>query len=163
MFDTVFGLPVHALVMHAVVVLVPLSALGVIAMAAVPRWRQRFGAVVLGVATAGLAAVPVATRSGGELEARLGASGIVAEQIDEHQEMGELVIWPTLAMWVLAVAMVLMDRQARGRQRRRSRAMQVVAVLAALAAVAAAAQVAVAGHLGSTAVWSCVVGSDACS
>jgi hypothetical protein len=48
------------------------------------------------------------------------------------------------------------------RQRRRGTSVKVVAVLAALAAVAAAAQVTVAGHLGSTAVWSCTIGSDAC-
>jgi hypothetical protein len=157
MFDTILGLPVHALVIHIVVVLVPLAAAGVVAIAAVPRWRERFGVLVLAIATAGLAAVPVATRSGGKLEDRLGASGVVARQINHHQQWGQRVLWPTLAMWVLAVVLVLMDRQ--GRQ---GNAVKVVAVLAALAAVAAATAVTIAGHLGSTAVWSCTVGSDAC-
>ena len=125
MFDTIFGLPVHALVMHVVVVLVPLAAAGVVAIAAVPRWRERFGVVVLAIATAGLAAAPVATRSGGELEDRLGASGVVARQINHHQEWGQRVIWPTLAMWLLAVVLVLMHRQGRqgtrSQGRRRSR------------------------------------------
>jgi len=44
-----------------------IATLGVVAIAAVPRWRERFGVVVLAIATAGLAAVPVATRSGGKL------------------------------------------------------------------------------------------------
>jgi hypothetical protein len=157
MFDTILGLPVHALVMHVVVVLVPLAAAGVVAIAAVPHWRERFGVVVLAIATAGLAAVPVATRSGGKLEDRLGASGVVARQINHHQEWGQRVIWPTLAMWLLAVMLVLMDRQ--GRQ---GTAVKVVAALAAVAAVAAATAVTITGHLGSTAVWSCTVGSDAC-
>jgi hypothetical protein len=157
MFDTIFGLPVHALVMHVVVVLVPLAAAGVVAIAAVPRWRERYGVLVLGIATAGLAAVPVATRSGGKLEDRLGASGVVARQINHHQEWGQRVIWPTLAMWLLVVVLVLMERQ-----RREGTAVKVVAVLAALAAVAAATAVTITGHLGSTAVWSCTVGSDAC-
>ena len=157
MFDTVFGLPVHALVMHAVVVLLPLAALGVVAIAVVPRWRGRFGVLVVLVATAGLAAVPVATRSGGRLEDRLGATGIVARQINDHQRFGELVLWPTLAMWVLAVALVLMDRS-----RRSGGAVTTVAVLAVLAATGSAVLVTITGHLGSTAVWSCTVGSDAC-
>ena len=157
MFDTFFGLPVHALVMHVVVVVVPLAAAGVVAIAVVPRWRARFGFVVLALATAGLAAVPVTTRSGGELEDRLGASGVVARQINDHQEMGERVIWATLAMWVLAIALVVMDRQRRSR-----RAVKMVAVLAVVASLAAAALVTVTGHLGSTAVWSCTIGSDAC-
>ena len=157
MFDTFMGLPVHALVMHVVVILVPLAAAGVVAIAAVPRWRERYGVVVLAIATAGLAAAPVATRSGGELEDRLGASGVVARQINDHQEWGERVIWATLAMWLLAVVLVLMDRQ-----RRQGTAVKVVAVLAALGAIAAATAVTITGHLGSTAVWSCTVGSDAC-
>ena len=161
MFDTVLGLPVHALVMHVVVVLVPLAAAGVVAIAAVPRWRTRYGVLVLAIATAGLAAVPVATRSGGKLEERLGASGVVARQINHHQEWGQRVIWPTLAMWLLAVALVLMDRRGR-EQRRQGSSVKVVAVLAALAAIAAAAAVTITGHLGSTAVWSCTIGSDAC-
>lgn len=157
MFDTVFGLPVHALVLHVVVVLVPLAAAGVVGIAAVPRWRARFGVLVVAIATAGLAAVPVATRSGGKLEHRLGASGVVAKQINHHQLWGQRVIWPTLAMWVLAIVLVLMDRR-----RRRGTSVTVVAVLAAIAAVSAATVVAIAGHLGSTAVWSCTIGSSAC-
>jgi hypothetical protein len=129
----------------------------VVAIALVPRWRERFGFLVLALATAGLATVPVATKSGGKLEDRLGAGDIVARQINDHQEMGERVIWPTLAMWLLAVVLVLMDRQ-----RRRGTAVTVVAGLAVLAAITAAALVTITGHLGSTAVWSCTVGSDAC-
>jgi preprotein translocase subunit SecG len=178
-FDTVFGLPVHALVMHVVVVLVPLAAAGVVAIAVVPRWRPRFGILVVLLATAGLAAVPVATRSGGELEDRVGASGVVAEQINDHQRYGELVLWPTLVMWVLAVVLVLLDRQRRGTvvadtgpedseaalagDRGRSNVTTAVAVLAVLAALTSATLVTVTGHLGATAVWSCTLGSDACT
>ena len=68
MFDTVLGLPVHPLVVHAVVVLVPLSAVGAVAIALVPRWRERYGVLVLLLSTAALAMVPVATRSGDSLE-----------------------------------------------------------------------------------------------
>jgi hypothetical protein len=157
MFDTVLGLPVHALVVHAVVVLVPLSATGVLAIAAVPRWRERFGTLVLLLSTAALVTVPVATRSGGELEERIGAGGVVKRQIEDHKEIGNLVLWPTLAMWVLAIALVLMSRRSSAKG-----AVTAVAVLAAVAAVGAAGLVIRAGHLGSTAVWSCTIGSDAC-
>lgn len=157
MFDTIIGLPVHALVVHAVVVLVPLSAVGVVAIAVVPRWRERFGVLVLLGATAALATVPVATQSGKKLEERIGASGIVARQIEDHQEIGELVLWPTLAMWVLAIALVLLHRRGAAKG-----AVTAVAVLAAVAAVVSAGAVIRAGHLGSTAVWSCTIGSDAC-
>jgi hypothetical protein len=157
MFDTILGLPVHALVVHAVVVLVPLGALGVVAMAVVPRWRQRFGVAVLGILTVGLVSVPVATKSGQHLKDRIKASGTVAKQIQHHEDMAKLVIYPTVALWVLAALLVLLDR--RGRT---GTPVMVVAVLAVLAAGAAAAQVTITGHLGSTAVWSCTLGTSAC-
>jgi len=158
MFDTVLGLPVHALVVHAVVVLVPLSALGVVAISLVPRWRERYGVLVLLLSTAALVMVPVATQSGDRLEDRIDASGVVARQIEEHREIAGLVLWPTLAMWVLAAVLVLLTRQKRG-----GTAVRLVAGLAVVAALLAGAAVVRAGHLGSTAVWSCTIGSDACT
>jgi len=157
MFDTFRGLPTHALVVHAVVVLVPLGALGVVAIAVVPRWRQRFGVAVLAILTAGLISVPIATRSGQHLFNRVHASGTVLKQIRHHENMGKLVIYPTAALWVFALVLVLLDRSGRS-----SRATMVVAVLAVLAAGAAAARVAITGELGSIAVWSCTLGTSAC-
>ena len=43
MFDQFNGLPVHALVLHAAVVFIPLLALGAVVYAVVPRWRSRTG------------------------------------------------------------------------------------------------------------------------
>jgi hypothetical protein len=157
MFDTILGLPVHALVVHFVVVLVPLAAAGVIGMAVVPAWRQRFGLAVLAIATIGLVSVPVALLSGPKLRDRINAQGTTADQIANHEKMGKLVIYPTLALWVLAALMVYFDRKGRG-----GTSTRVVAILAVIAAVAAAAQVTITGHLGSTAVWSCTLQTSAC-
>jgi uncharacterized membrane protein len=157
MFDTILGLPVHALVVHFVVVLVPLAAAGVIGMAVVPAWRERFGLAVLAIATAGLVAVPVAVMSGTKLMNRVNASGITGDQINNHMKMGKLVIYPTAALWVLAVAMYWMNRRNRG-----GGAVKAVVILSIVAAVAAAAQVTITGHLGSTAVWSCTLQTSAC-
>jgi cytochrome b len=55
------------------------------------------------------------------------------------------------------VTLVLMTRR-----RTEGRAVMVVAILAVVAAGVAAGVVARVGHLGSTAVWSCTIGSDAC-
>jgi hypothetical protein len=113
--------------------------------------------VVLLVLTAGLAAVPVAMKSGQKLDQRLNASGVVARQISDHRHMANLVIYPTIALWLLAIALVVLDRRDRP-----TRWLTAVAVLSVVAAGAATAQVAIAGHLGSTAVWSCTIGSSAC-
>ena len=158
MFDTVMGLPVHILVVHAVVVLVPLAALGVAALAVVPRWRLTYGPLVLAVTTAGLVMVPVATSSGERLRDRINAGGVVKDQIADHVMWANRVLWPTVALWVLAVAMVLLARR-----RRTGRVVTLVAALAIVAAVASAGTVTLAGHLGSKSVWSCTIGTDACS
>lgn len=156
-FDTILGLPVHVLVVHAVVVLVPLAALGTLAIAVVPRWRERYGVLVLLVATAGLALVPVATRSGQRLNERIDAGGVVARQIQEHADLGNRVVWVVIVGWVLTAAFVLVARRGR-----RDRTVTVLAVLAVLGMLAAGGAIARVGHLGSTAVWSCTIGSDAC-
>jgi uncharacterized membrane protein len=154
MFDTILGLPVHALVVHVVVVLVPLAAVGLIAVAVRPAWRRPYLPLVVACATIGLAAVPVATRSGQHLKARLNAGGEVAKQIHNHEQMGKLVIYPTIALWLLSIALLWLDRRDGSK-----RATTVVAVLGVVAALAAAAQVTITGHLGSTAVWKCTIGA----
>lgn len=158
MFDTILGLPVHALVVHFVVVLVPAAALGLIAVSVVPAWRRPYLPVVALVATAGLVTVPVATMSGQQLEDRVRVGGVIAQRIHDHEQMGRLVIYPTLVMWVLALAMLYLDRK-----QQVGRGMTIVAVLAVVGALAAAGQVTIAGHLGSTAVWGCTVSPQDCS
>jgi hypothetical protein len=153
MFDTFRGLPVHALVVHGVVVLVPLAAIGLIAIAVRPAWRRAYAPLVVALATIGLVLVPVATQSGQKLKERVNAGGVVAQQIADHEKMAKLVLWPTLAMWLVAVVLLVMVRRSRT-----GRPMTVLAVVAVVVALAAAGQVAVAGELGTTAVWKCTVG-----
>ncbi len=47
MFDLINGIPVHPLVVHAVVVLLPLALLGTIAIAVKPAWRRPYGPLVV--------------------------------------------------------------------------------------------------------------------
>lgn len=146
--DTVFGLPLHPLVVHAVVVLVPLAALGAIALALLPRSRRTYGWLVLAVATVGAAAVPVATRTGEALKSTLNPGGPVLEKIDRHQMFGEKVIWIVLPMWALLLVLVVLERNGR-----RPGLETAAAWLAALLGVAALVLVVLTGHSGSTAVW----------
>ena len=74
MFDTIFGLPVHALVVHAVVVLVPLCALGVVVCAISETWCERLATPVLVLLTVTVPAAFVAKLSGEELKDRLPAN-----------------------------------------------------------------------------------------
>lgn len=157
MFDTVLGLPIHPLVVHAVVVLVPLAAIGIIVVALNPMLRDRYGLLVFGVATASLVAVPVATKSGEALLARLFTS-TVPSGVVQHRLIGQDVIWFVLAMWAAMGALLLLDRD---RERRRGVGSPVlptiVAVVAVLAALIASGQVLRAGWTGVETRWSGVV------
>src|SRR3954449_264738 len=65
MFDTISGLPVHALVVHAVVVLLPLMSLVTIAVAVRRSWRSAAPWVVL--ADAAVVALAFAAKESGEV------------------------------------------------------------------------------------------------
>lgn len=104
MLDTVFGLPVHALVVHAVVVLLPLAALGAIAVTVVPRLMRGYGPLVAAATVAAVAAVPVATRSGQHLYDRKSASFTAADVaeaalMERHRQLGhQLLPWAVLLL-----------------------------------------------------------------
>lgn len=150
MFDLYNGVPVHPLVVHAVVVLLPLAAIGTVAIAVKPTWRAKYGVLV--VAAAALAAIltPIATSSGEALEERVGRPG-------EHAEMGDQLIWFVLPLLALSAALVYLDRRraatdatARGTS---PTAMKVVATLAVVAALATSVQVYRVGDSGAKAAW----------
>lgn len=63
MLDLIFGLPIHALVVHAVVVLLPLSGLAALALVAMPRWRRPYGPLALGLATVSTLLIRLARRA----------------------------------------------------------------------------------------------------
>lgn len=109
MFDQINGLPVHALVLHAAVVFVPLLALGAIVYALVGRWRAKIGWAVLLLAVIAPISALVAMLSGNELHERLLAQGLKgrgAEIIDDHMGFGTLTFWFSLALGVVTLIMV---------------------------------------------------------
>jgi len=146
--DDVLGIPLHPLVVHAVVVLMPLAALGTIAIALVPRLRDVYGWLVLAASTIVLVTVPVATQSGKRLRDSLNLGGPVAEKVHTHQQFGERMIYAAAGLWVVLVVMLWLHRT-----RRRDGIMTAVSALAIIAALAALGLVVLTGHSGSNAVW----------
>jgi hypothetical protein len=157
-FDLINGLPVHALVVHAVVVLLPLACLGTLAIAVKPAWRRRYGVLVVACAAAATVLIPVATSSGEALEHRVGNPG-------EHAELGDQLIWFAIPLLVTCAALVWLDRRARASghdqadrvdtpadPKRRTLTMA-VAVLAAVASLATSVQVYRVGDSGARAAW----------
>ena len=110
MFDTVLGIPVHPLVVHAVVVLAPLAALLMLLFAVSGRFRAWSGVLTPVVVTIALVLSPVATQSGEALERRLPES----EAIHEHAELGDTLTWALFAAAVVAWLMWWFWRRDRG-------------------------------------------------
>ena len=156
MFDLINGIPVHPLVVHAIVVLLPLALLGTIAIAVKPAWRRPYGPLVVAAVAVSAVLAPVATSSGEELEHRVGDPG-------EHAELGDQLIWFILPLLALTLALVWVDRRAattatlaEGAERPTTTRSKLPAVLAALAVVAALActvQVYRVGDSGAKAAW----------
>lgn len=147
-FAELTGLPLHPLVVHFAVVLLPFAATALIALVAVRRWRARYGVLTVAVAAAGTAAALLAKESGEWLAERDGDPGV-------HAVWG---VWlPVLAVIHLIVAVVwlVIDRRARvaGEQSARGGVVGAASgVLAVLSALVLALTLAV-GHSGAQAVW----------
>ena len=145
MFDTVLGLPVHALVVHGVVVLLPLMAVITAVVACIPRWRVHAAWPVV-VVDAGLVGMTLVARQSGEaLQERLG--GQVAMQ---HAELGRNLVWFAIALFLASLVVALV---------RRSEKAALGASLAVVAGVFALWWTIRVGHTGSEAVWSGIVSS----
>jgi putative Ca2+/H+ antiporter (TMEM165/GDT1 family) len=155
--EFVNGLPLHVLVIHAVVVFVPLGALGTVVIAAWPAARRRIGWVVAGVVAAGTALTPVASQSGELLQNRLPENPL----IQAHAELGDQLIF-FVAPQLLAVLGLMIAHTAQrtaerpdsgGNPARAKVVVLAVAVLAVGLSVAASVHVFRVGEAGSRAVW----------
>jgi uncharacterized membrane protein len=153
MFDLINGIPVHPLVVHAIVVLLPLATLGTIAVAVRPRWRRPYGPLVVGAALVATVLCPVATSSGEELEKRVGDPG-------DHAALGDTLVWFALALLITSAALVWLERRhQRADETGRPMLLNVVAVVAVVVALASAVQVYRVGDSGARAAWGDVANS----
>jgi hypothetical protein len=156
-FDYIFGLPMHALVIHAVVVLVPLSALCAIAYAARPGWRRLLRwPTAAGALVAGISAF-VAAESGEALLTRV--SQVRADTTDfdllsNHTEWGDRAKLFCLLFMVLTLVGLWFAPPPEGESPRGHAFEVLIGTLVVLSAVAATVTVVLAGHAGSQVVWS---------
>ena len=140
------GLPLHPLVVHAVVVLLPLAVLGVIALAVRPSLVDRLGYLVVGVTALATVSIPVATSTGEDLEHRVGDPG-------QHAQLGDTLVWFALPLLAVAVALVWTHRRARSGRAGRAATGVALSVLAVVVAAANLVQVYRVGDSGARAVW----------
>lgn len=109
-YNLINGMPGHPLFVHGAVVLVPLTALALVACSAWPNLARRLGWLLPALAAVTLAMVVLAVESGEWLEERVKESALV----NEHAGMGEdLTPW-TVGLLVVAAALWWLGRS-RGR------------------------------------------------
>ncbi|MCA0295310.1 MAG: hypothetical protein LCH96_08405 [Actinobacteria bacterium] len=141
---TVFGLPLHPLVVHGAVVLLPLVALATLLIAASARARKRYGSLVVLGSVVALGAVIGARVTG---EALNGGTMAGTPTMATHITWGLLAPWPAGALVVTSLLLVLAGR---GTNRPFLVTSALLAVVSALASISI---VVVVGHAGATAVW----------
>ncbi|WP_104089383.1 hypothetical protein [Cryobacterium sp. N19] len=160
-FDWEFnGLPLHVLIVHAVVIVVPLAALCTLLTAFWPAVRRRLGIVTPLVALAALALVPLAVQAGEWLQSRLVN---VTPLLGTHTALGRTMLPWVIALFLVAVVQWVWYRYfvgAGGRfasavpSRRGRLVATIILDLAVLvSAIEAVVTVALIGESGSRAVW----------
>lgn len=151
------GLPLHPLVVHAAVVLIPLVAALAVALAVLPRWRwlTRWPTAAGSVLTVGIAFL--ATRTGDDLAA---SRPELRALVHEHAERGDRLATVTIVLAVVVVISAILlpgtSALASGAGARASRvpiADRVLPVLLVVVAVVVLVLVYLTGESGARAVW----------
>nr|WHW29189.1 hypothetical protein [uncultured bacterium] len=172
MFDTLFDLPAHPLLIHAPIVLLPVAALLTIVLAVKQNWRRRAGWFPLGGVFVVAVLLFAAKESGESFNAAFdSAFGEGSIDIDQHESLGNTTFVLTLVWLVTMLAQSVWDFV----QRRASaavdgdadRANDVAAAnpfvtyglsaLASIFALLATVWLIRTGHAGADVVWSPVV------
>ncbi|NKQ53898.1 hypothetical protein HFP15_13505 [Amycolatopsis sp. K13G38] len=139
------GLPLHVLIVHAVVVLVPLSVLATVTIAVWPAARRRFGWIVVGLTAVATICIPLATSSGEDLRDRLASTDLIRQ----HAHLGDQLLVFVAGLLVVAFALVWFDR----RPVRIKALAPILSVLVVALAVVSAVQVVRIGDSGARAAW----------
>lgn len=142
-------LPVHVLVSHFVVVLIPLGALATIAVALRKPWREKYAGPLAAGNVAVLALTFVTTRAGEDLKDRYRGLGDTQTPKFDHETLGRTLLWIMVALAVVSLVIWALEPV-------RAVAPAVVPVLAGVVVLLAAASVVfavLAGHTGAESRW----------
>lgn len=147
-FGTIGGLPLHPLVVHFAVVLLPLGAIGLIIVGLVPRFRRAYLPIVTGTLGVGSIFAFLAKQSGEALSETQGFPR-------EHAALGDVLFPASVGLVALAVTMWLVTRGERP-------VVHLRAVVAAsiVGAIAVSALTFAVGHSGATATWGTVASDE---
>lgn len=150
------GLPLHVLLVHFAIVLVPVAAVCAVLVPLWPAARRRLGIVTPLLALATMVLVPIVTDAGAWLQERVPSTPL----IEEHAALGQMLYPWTIALFVFTALQwawfFFFDRE--GSPRRPSKGVRRIAIVALTVvalglAIGSIVEVVLIGEAGSRAVW----------
>ena len=144
-FGSVAGLPLHPLVIHAAIVLIPLAAISALVMSYLPSFSRRYGKVTLVIALFAQASLFLAKLTGEAFEE------ILDKKVGNHAELGEIAPFVTLPMVALIFMRWRLDRSGATVGSALVRRLTSLALI--VASLASIVIVVLVGHSGAESVW----------
>ena len=145
LFGSVAGLPLHPLVIHASIVLIPLVAIGALVMSYLPSFSRRYGKLILFIALFAQLSLFLAKVTGEAFEE------ILDKDMGNHAELGEIAPFITLPMVALIYLRWRLDRSGATVGSVWIRRLTSLALI--LASLASIAVIVLVGHSGAESVW----------
>lgn len=146
----IMGLPLHPLIIHLTVVLVPLVALGGVGIAVFTWARKRYGSLVVVGAFVAAVSTYVSQIAGQSLYASLPQH---SQELEAHASIGgQLLLWVIL-LFVGTVVLMLAQRQLDADKPRGKMALILGIVITISMSIVSLVQVMRIGHAGAVAVW----------
>lgn len=147
LFDTIGGLPLHPLTVHAASVLVPLSALALAILVFVPIWRKTYFPLTIGFLAVSVGLAFAAKQSGEALAERVGNPA-------SHEALGDIMFPASIGLFFLGLAFYLITRTERPKW-----TMQLSGSLATVGVVGVVVLSVLVGHSGAEATWASRISS----
>jgi uncharacterized membrane protein len=150
--DSISGVPLHPLVVHAAVVLVPLAAIALIVLGWKSDWRHHYALPIALLAIGGAVAAIIAASTGENLEATVREAAGTRVRFGEHPEQGDSARLFAVLFAMGATALWAVETW-RERFQLKPWSATAAYVGSSVVGVIAIATMVIAGHSGATLVW----------
>ena len=145
LFGVVAGLPLHPLIIHVSVILIPLVAISALVMSYLPSFSRRYGKAIFSLALVAQGSLFLSRTTGQAL------TKIMEKDLGRHADLGEVAPFITLPMVALIYLRFRMDRSGTTFGSVFVRRLTSIALI--VASLASIAIVFLVGHSGAVSVW----------
>ena len=145
LFGVVAGLPLHPLIIHVSVILIPLVAISALVMSYLPSFSRRYGKAIFSLALVAQGSLFLSRTTGQAL------TKIMEKDMGRHADLGEVAPFITLPMVALIYLRFRMDRS--GTTFGSVFVRRLTSISLIVASLASIAIVFLVGHSGAVSVW----------